>query len=290
MLLSDITVDVDNVQQAAIDMLNGAPLLLARGASSSGEPDARYRPIESGRHDLVRTTTADLLTRVRTLDSGSGSGWWVPMIYRFQADPTPALPIGSDGAALSTPIFLRNCRHFAVEYAGDFVSQQRDIVNIRNEPSPDGVITTQDINHVHYGRITALEPDGQLDFHLVPSGQGNEKLERIRFYGFPREVDGRPGLYGAGSSVHQLTDVVPFRDVARTYAANFAAANWERQLPAAVSDYEQPRSLGQGAVYTCVFGPGDPRPSMLRIVVTLEDPDGRMGVGMSHEYVLQLGR
>lgn len=288
LLLSDVTVDLDNIDQVCVDTTGAGPLLVGYGASCSREPNNAYKQLQSGRHDLVRTTVADLLTIARQHDSVANAKWWESLVYRFQADPTPMLPITSDSAALSTPIFLRNCRQFLVEFAGDFVTQERDIVNAKGGTKPDGV-TTHDINHANYGRITKLEPDGRLDFHLVPSGQGTEKLERIRFYGFPREVDGRPGIAGTGG-VNQMTDVVPFRDVARSYDGSFSGAHWERVLPDAAADYDRPNALRPDAAYTCVFGPGDPRPKLVRIIITLEDPSGRVGASMSHEYVIQLGR
>ena len=43
-----------------------------------------------------------------------------------------------------------------------------------------------------------------------------------------------------------------------------------------------------GETYTCVFGPNDPAPSLIRITITLVDPTGRLRDGQTYQYVFSV--
>lgn len=81
--------------------------------------------------------------------------------------------------AVQTPIFLRGCSQFIVEYAGDYVQQKT---------------TNEDPTHPA-GSIIALGEDGQVDFDAVAdptTKDGNNNptvIKRIRWYGMTRSVD-----------------------------------------------------------------------------------------------------
>ena len=55
-------------------------------------------------------------------------------------------------------------------------------------------------------------------------------------------------------------------------------------------DYANPQTgVQQGETYTAAWGPNDTnRPKMIRIIATVDDPNGRLGVGQTYEYVINL--
>ena len=60
----------------------------------------------------------------------------------------------------------------------------------------------------------------------------------------------------------------------------------ERWVPS--GDYP---AMGAGEFFVAAWGPDtqtSPKPTMIRITVVLDDPDGRIGAGQSFEYVLKL--
>ena len=64
---------------------------------------------------------------------------------------------------------------------------------------------------------------------------------------------------------------------------------FERRIPELSADYAARNGIKPDAAYVCVWGPGNARPMLLRIIVTLEEPNGR-GIGQTHEYLLQVNR
>jgi hypothetical protein len=302
-------------------------------ADQPAKPQAEYRHLQSSRYDLVKGTTTDemiaLQDFIATRPPSVAETWWKGLLFsdrsqtppgvppppasamqpvaRFRAVPDPKVPLSGEGAALSAPLFLQNCRSFTVEYAGDFVTQLTDVrgngADTRLDPNlPDGEITMDDMADPRYGQVVAAEPDGRIDFYTVSTGRttpwGPECVERVRFYGLPRDADGRGAIPGAvsGRLTNELGAVVPLRDVVRTGAAanpalaSFDRAEFERQVTFAPhTDYAAPGAVPPDAAYTCVWGPGQPRPKMIRIIVTLEDPENRLGVGQTYEYVFEVG-
>mgnify|MGYP000471754520 CR=1 FL=1 len=306
-LLSLNTVDRDGVNQSAIDSKpqGGVPLLLAVGAFASSEANPRYRPIEASRHDLAKTSIADFRADLFDLvRANPGADWWNGLIYRFEANRFPRRPYTAESTAQTAPLFLANCSQFIVEYAGDFVTQVRDVrgvvshrINLDPE-APDGRTTTEDMNDPRFGTVTAAIPDGKLDFYVERDPITGGGVEKIRWYGFPRDVDGDGKIPGAigGRHANDLTDVVPLRDLVRTGAAAnpalaaYQGADFEKDLPPARADYGARNALAPGAGYTCAWGFNDPRPSLIRIVVTVHDAGRRLPGGQTYEFVFQLAR
>jgi hypothetical protein len=120
--------------------------------------------------------------------------------YRFMAQAWPdKMSAGSTGMnsgsprtpgmqqqlGVQTPIFLRGCSQFIVEYAGDYVKQQYDI----GIPNTDTTIPP--------GTILDLGEDGQVDFDVVSDGNTGF-MKQIRWYGMTRSLDG-------GQSVEDTT-------------------------------------------------------------------------------------
>lgn len=76
--------------------------------------------------------------------------------------------------AVQTPVFIRGCSQFIVEYAGDYVKQQYD--------------TNLPVNGLPPGTIYDIGEDGQIDFDVVSDGN-NGFMKRIRWYGMTRSLD-----------------------------------------------------------------------------------------------------
>ena len=187
-------------------------------------------------------------------------------------------------------VFLANCSQFAVEYAGDFVTQVK--------ADPYGA-TPAERQPPDEGRVASNEPDDVLDFVKAPDGAVN-----VRWYGLPRDANGDGRIEGGGGrgQSNRLTDVVPLRDVRRTASVRKTGerdeAPFERmtdekgrqRLPfPAGGDYAG--SMPEGATYVVAWGPdtaGSPRPLMLRIVFALDDPSGRLSEAQTYEYVVRL--
>ena len=112
-------------------------------------------------------------------------------------------------------------------------------------------------------------------------------------------------------------DVVPLRDIWRTstipptapYTNNAPFEKFKWSIPTGATsavptppgtttlkdvgaggDYTASGTLGMGTLdsYTCAFGPNDPKPKMIRILLTIDDPNGKLTDGQTFEYVFTL--
>jgi hypothetical protein len=198
--------------------------------------------------------------------------WWSSLLTtnhrnRFNANPFPNRPFNSKKMGQRHQILAEACTQFIVEFAGDFVTQ---------DPTT--------------GNRTGTAPDGVIDFERVGS------IRQIRWYGMPRDVNG-DGLVNATSG----GDVVPLRDF------RGASAPFERHLPPPESNYMTAiTDVGagpngyfgpNGTRYVCVWGPNELDrtnaafagvPSMLRIIVELRDPEGKLTQPVTQEYVFRV--
>jgi hypothetical protein len=267
--------------------------------------------LEESRYDLAGIniqTFGDHLSDWIADPVNAGADWWDRMMCantinagslrggRFQSMPYLGAPMDSAKLAKMSPIFINGCTQFIVEYAGDFIAQ-----NAAGEATSAYMTTT--------GAPNPGGTDGVIDYILDPVTQ----TRKIRWYGFPRNTDDFDGAAitgwsGAITSVNQIRDVVPLRDVLRTISGYNAvtAATFEKFGSSAPNT-----SLGvhanyaDGSVlytddYTCAWGksviPGpnppqlfeDPKPKMIRIIVTLDDPAGKLADGQTFEYVFTL--
>jgi hypothetical protein len=244
------------------------------------------------RYDLAGTSIAGFSTILRELlatpSPALTANWWELLMLgaiptgstttaaRFRADPFFSVPPTPGAVARQVPLFVPQCSKFIVEYAGDYLNQ--DI----NPTSPT------------YGAITgnAFAPpnltDGEIDFFIHPdTGE-----RRIRWYGLPRNVDitddtaAGPVITAGPTS----RDVVPLRDFIGGTPAPFEKigppSSTTVTMPAAAGNYAL--TMGPGAIYTCAWGPDDIRPRMIRITMMVEDPDNRLPVGQTFEYVFTL--
>jgi hypothetical protein len=215
----------------------------------------------------------------------------VAAMRRFHAVPYVKKPLDSKDFASMGPIFLPGCAQFMVEFAGDFL--------------------TQDSTGTNIGKITAYGPDGETDFVAV--GPTNQESKQIRWYGMPRDTDKDGHIWGTVPSgaptvgTNAMVDVVPLRDVLTaasitpTIVAPDAFIEREWPTPAPVADYLVPGAISPGMVnqiddarnyrYQVAWGPDRanmPYPSMIRITIVLEDPNGRLVDPPSYEYVFRL--
>lgn len=218
--------------------------------------------LAQSRYDLAGTSMATM--KAKMLDPTFSSGflqWWNSTMAgsRFQARPFALGAAGQrltpEDVALQAPIFLSNCTQFVVEYAGDFLTQ---------DP---------------LGNSIGTDPDGIVDYFVASSPN---QRRQVRWYGLPRDTDTDGDIKGLEG------DVVPLRDI------RGSAANFERQvdttLPPAPNylDGSYTGPLVGVPMYTCAWGPNDRMPSMFRIVVAVDDPNGRFNEPLKFEYVFKV--
>ena len=60
------------------------------------------------------------------------------------------------------------------------------------------------------------------------------------------------------------------------------------QIPPAAADYGGVAGMPAGSQYVCAWGPNDPKPKMIRITMTVDDPGGRLADGQTYEYIYTL--
>lgn len=222
------------------------------------------------RYDLAATSIdgfRDLL-RNTVLVQPSPNFWYGDenLTPRFAGYPFPLKPMSSFGVARTTPVLVQGCTSFIVEYAGDFLKQDENtggtVLNNYNDP--------------------AEGTDGQTDYFIDVNG-----IRRTFWYGYPRDINGN-GIIAAAEG-----DVVPFRDFNGGMLAPF-----EHTVgPMPVGNYTNP---ALDAEYTAAWQPPGtyvltapnteepPRPTMVRVTMTIDDPQGRLTGGQTYEYVIEL--
>jgi len=240
--------------------------------------------LEWSRYDVANTSIAQFREIVQRYGRQNVTFPWHVWFsgLRFEADPHPGKPLTAAGVARTGPILLSNCAHFIVEYAGDFVTQDSDPIRGSSTPEQDGT-------------VLRVGPDGAVDFIVLPDGS-----RQTRWYGLPRDTSGDGLVPGGRAHNNEMPDVVPLRDVRRTArdAPPAEAAPFERfenvggqpplPLPA-TGDYAT--SLPAGASYTVAWGPDtadEPRPRMLRIVISLDDPRDRLAAPQTYPFIFRL--
>ena len=264
------------------------PLSLLQPAVS-GPRD--QQPLFASRYDLAYTT----IDSYRQLE-GSSNVWWegiggvqpplnVPNFdIRYYGNPFPQKPRVTDpqqaaawmsaAVAQTTPVFIRGCTQFIVEFAGDFV--------------------TQDVN----GVVTGSQPDGQIDYNVDRLTGAHS----IRWYGFPRnagdETNANQPTIGVvnGPTGYQF-GVCPLHDTTK-FAGNSQPAPERPPFLASQNNYANwPSSYNANAAYPysqpyiVAWGPdtgGFPKPKMIRITIAVDDPAGHLNTEQTYEYVFNL--
>lgn len=244
-------------------------------------------PINFSRYDIAKTS----LSTFASLEASAAGGpavfrdqviWKNPPnppgglmdILRYVGNPFPPKPLASAAMAQATPIFIRSCAHFVVEYAGDFLTQYTDPTQLNyGQPVLDAS------NNIK-------GPDNVLDFAVDKSADpgGNTPslwTSRTRWYGFPRDVNADGKI--------DISDVVPLRDVRGAVAAPAVSCERIVSFPQSANYAGQGNALAKQQ-YVCSWGneTTDPLPKMIRITIALDDPNGRLASTQFFEYVIDL--
>ena len=185
---------------------------------------------------------------------GMRSNWWRPLLGRYDCDPV--LRRGSSpqwvimGAAAAIPDFVENVSQLIIEYTGDFL--------------------TQDAN----GAVISPMPDGVPDFVVVPRPDPRRpgsyvSTRQTRWYGLPRSISG----YSPSPDVRfDVQPLICFLDLYRMPGMTF-----ERE-------YTAPDRNGCNGRYTCVWV--NSAPAMVRMLMKVDDPGGRIQEGTWYEFIL----
>ncbi len=296
--------------------------------SNSGGTDTA----EMSLHDFARTSISDYTTQLaQFMVSGSGDPNWMNWMIGYDTGRktdhryrgVPFIPSTVDpGSPRVTPVSLewlapcmaKGCAQFIVEYAGNYLTQNDDpgqsddgkVLNPRPDPNNP--------NHIDYVMSTVVDPQTNTTSYI----------RKIRWYGFPRDVNGQPGI--------QYDDVLPLRDVIalsgftntgffppfESFGAGFPPAQTSPgsidysalQVPNTPSN---PQS-NVDTSYACGWGaaippfPNKPLPSssavtppvqwtswptyglpkLLRITIALDDGSGRLADAQFYEFVIDL--
>jgi len=193
----------------------------------------------------------------------------------------------------TVPFFVGNCTQFIVEYAGDYLNQDPvtgDLVHgPQNHKTGAGGSYDPKNNDVADmidpadGSILTGNTDGQIDFYVDRTAGATATanwVHKIRWYGLPRDVNGDGKV--------DINDVVPLADVLASYNVKvnnkFTTASWEKELPTAQADYvNTPNSDAVNFRYTCAWH--NDAPPMIRILMKIDDPTGKLQDGQWYEYV-----
>lgn len=225
------------------------------------------------------------------------STWWYDLFasynQRFWANPFGQSPFDAKTMSQRFHYLVPAARQFAVEYAGDYFTQDNNPANAT------------------YGDVLQVEPDGIVDFVITLSG-----ARQTRFYGFPRDVDG-DGLFAGLDDIANSTDVAPLRTVARAFLGNTIDLDgWPGGSIPASFPHEKlyplvapPAAYGVDALttpepfrdtYTCAWGPTEfdgtnaapfdfnLSPKLIRIVIEATDTGGRLEEALSTEVVFRV--
>jgi prepilin-type N-terminal cleavage/methylation domain-containing protein len=294
---------------------------LASGSPSSAEGNSVQ--VQMGRYDLAGTSMgsdgeiAYIKSRIGVPTAGASTNWWSnnpSRTYRFWGNrlfprnPPPSTAFQTKVSQTSS-IFVDGCTQFIVEFAGDYLAQ---------DPQQDGLITgvTGYISNgvfsggnltgtTSYQPTTPGAPDGEIDYFVDPL----TKQRSIRWYGFPRDVNGNLTISADDG------DVVPLRDVIRTFstAASAVAVPMERRLPTWNANYiggvpvsSPPANVPED--YLVLWGPGGSygyvtdgpdadsapdaipmpdMPRMIRIIMAIDDPSGNIAEAQLFETVIR---
>lgn len=189
-------------------------------------------PIQDSRLDLAGTTMRTYQTAVADFQASTPSSkerWYIPLVagkdtpallnplvpaslidnymaslrpddaFRFACKPwinktsnaAPAAPMTFE-EAMTAPMFVSGCSQFAVEFAGDYFTQN-DIGTLPavtippRPPLPNTPSLPTD-----FGVATHAAADGVLDFDVIYTLQGAKYIpvKKVRWYGMTRSIDG----------------------------------------------------------------------------------------------------
>jgi type II secretory pathway pseudopilin PulG len=216
---------------------------------------------------------------------------------RYWCNPTVTRPIDSQVLSSKVPIFVPNCTQFIVEYAGDYLNQDPQTGLPRHGMNNNLTVTNGQYDASTFDVADAINPgdgsvihgttDGQIDYILEKPGNtadSSKWVRRIRWYGLPRDVNGDGHIV--------FGDVIPLADVLGPSGYNIQVngkvtqASWEKVLPnPQVADYSTLVNTDAANFrYICAWHNG--APPMIRILIKIDDPTGKLQDGQWYEYVL----
>jgi prepilin-type N-terminal cleavage/methylation domain-containing protein len=285
----------------ALDPNNGAKAFISQTDQSASGPFSV--PLYCSRYDLCYSTIANWNLLISNSSNFPTTTWWeqlsglrfkgatsgdIEADQRYYANPYPTkqdpatipLPVGwnSAAAALTSPIFVRGCSQFIVEFAGDFTTQ---------DPVTGEVVA---------GSETAQ--DGQIDFIIDPV----TKQRRIRWYGLPRDT-------GSTNGANQPDGNFDNADVMPVGMFTHRRRIFEKELPDDVNPgqylwpFPKNGTTGGGdsahnfpmhsKAYVCTWSPDNPlmlayKPKMIRITIAIDDANGRLNSEQTYEYIFTL--
>ncbi|HEY1683973.1 MAG TPA: prepilin-type N-terminal cleavage/methylation domain-containing protein [Tepidisphaeraceae bacterium] len=272
--------------------------------------------IYRSRYDVAGTTISGFRGIVSKLYDqqqfvSNSPQWWWSMVYdtthptvitsnapspvlpfRFECNPYVTKPLTGTQMAQTTPYFIPHVTQFIVEFAGDYLTQTDPAI-----PSATN----------NAGYITDEAPDGKIDFYYDTSAdstgiQPQLWVRKIRWYGFPRDTGGAlnggpdgmvktPPATSVGlKNSNGYPDVLPYRDIAALAPVHDVPQNFEvpdANMVTAPSganpDYAAYGGLSGNAHYYCVWR--NSAPKLIRILMKIDDPNGRVGQGRWIEQV-----
>src|SRR5688572_9017427 len=299
---SFIGVPVTNVGTTPIRVPLRYDSLPPSGIKTASVAGRRPPTLIQSRLDIVGVTSEQFRLDVIRMRQALGFGanwwtntWWTPLVFRYECDPHVKKPINSENMARTTPHFVGGASHFIVEFAGDFLTQDNNPTNpTTGNPNPN------------YGLVTGAGPDGVIDFIMLypalerqaDAGYTQEpqlRVRRTRWYGLPRDSNGDGLITGCqeqGARANAMPDVVPVYDVlvSNTSLNREPRPAFEVAWPGDPrNDHQKANGYGtiknpQSFRYVCAWT--DSAPAMIRIVMKLEDPAGRLADGQWTEFVL----
>jgi prepilin-type N-terminal cleavage/methylation domain-containing protein len=257
------------------------PLLIgATTINSEAQSSDDFIPLFASRYDLADATIA---TYTQFITANNYMNWWQgctgvvmpgsritnqvryagnPFIQKpGPSGPNPMQTLGA-AVAQASPIFVRGCTQFIVEFAGDYLDQTQT-------PAVAG-------------------HDGQIDYTIDPVTNAH----LIRWYGFPRDTTGT-------GTVNPTHGVLPLSTVlGSSTPVEFERAVPPNTAPPWVNN-TQTSAQGNGLPgtyalpYVCAWDQfsdkyGIPRPKMLRITVGVDEPTGHLNTQQLFEYIINL--
>jgi hypothetical protein len=171
--------DAGNIQRyvarsQTADASARSPLSMQSGTTVGGSPTYTVQTgagdprIEWARYDVAGTSIESYR---EIIANTTAAEWWNSLAYRFQANPYPLKPYGPADMARLSPILLRHCSDFIVEFAGDY------------DPASPGQIdmvidATGQTGIRWYGLPRDTNGDGTNDVDMVATAHGPQLFER----------------------------------------------------------------------------------------------------------------
>jgi prepilin-type N-terminal cleavage/methylation domain-containing protein len=263
---------------------------LGRGSVAGG------RFIGESRFDVAEMSIADFrigAMNVKAVDMRNAFDYRFNGKTQVKRSSNPAAM--ADELSLTVPFLQRGVTQFIVEFAGDFMDQKAD-----------GILRDR----------TDAQPDGEVDFVMRRDPVTGQVTKQIRWYGMPRNVDvgddtSGPMIRGTPAGVanpNNMWDVVPVRDVCKSASVGLPNMSWaepqsdmEHFVNAtggntcgaqSTQNYAAVGAMPAGARYICTWTPrmlaSGRGPWLIRITMTITDPNGRLPEGQTVQYVFSL--